>query len=105
MFLENIMGWPLQTPEELEVQVCVAPGDTGHQQPKDHSSYIYFFCSYMAFATIVFGVFFKTKLKRTLIDQGKEEMQQNEEELVQLKTKQEHSSSGNGKVSDEVRRK
>ena len=86
MFLENVMGWPLLTPEEMDVQVCVEEGDTGHQQPKDHSSYIYFFCSYMAFATLVFGVFFKTKLKRTLVDQGQEETAGNAEELKELKT-------------------
>ena len=91
MFLENVMGWPLQTPAELDVQVCVEEGDTGHQQPKDHSAYIYFICSYMAFATTVFGIFFKTKLKRTLIDQGEDG---HAEELVELKKQETAAENG-----------
>ena len=83
--------------------MCVEEGDTGHQQPKDHSAFVYFICSYMAFATLVFGLFFKTKLKRTLIDEGKEEEGgiHNEEELAELK-KEESVALAEGGNSEKI---
>ena len=88
MLLENVMGSPL-TPEEMEIQVCVEAGDEGHQQPKDHSAFIYFICIYMGVATLVFAMFFKTKLRRTMVDEGNEiehEMHDVSEEAVKLKS-------------------
>merc|ERR1712141_495237 len=36
----------------------------------NHSTFIYFATGYMFFMTLLFGLFFNTKLKRTMADEG-----------------------------------
>ena len=67
MLVENGLGTPLSE-EEMAVQTCVKLGEEGHQQPKDYSSYLYFITAYMSTLVVVFIVFFKTELKRSLAD-------------------------------------
>ena len=67
MEVENFLGKPLSE-EAMLIQSCVAPGDSGHQQPKDYSTYLYVINSYMVFFIIVFIIFFKTEMKRTKAD-------------------------------------
>ena len=75
MLIENVMGKDL-TPEEMEVQVCVSPvngtypEEEGKLHPMNHSTFIYFATGYMFFMTLLFGLFFNTKLKRTMVDEG-----------------------------------
>ena len=75
MLIENVMGKDL-TPEEMEVQVCVSPvngtypEEEGKLHPMNHSTFIYFATGYMFFMTLLFGLFFNTKLKRTMADEG-----------------------------------
>ena len=64
------------TPEEMEIQVCVSPvngtypEEEGKLHPMNHSTFIYFATGYMFFMTLLFGLFFNTKLKRTMADEG-----------------------------------
>ena len=65
------------TPQEMEIQVCVAkstngtyPEEEGKLHPMNHSTFIYFATGYMFFMTLLFGLFFNTKLKRTMADEG-----------------------------------
>ena len=76
MLIENVMGEDL-TPQEMEIQVCVAkssngtyPEEEGKLHPMNHSTFIYFATGYMFFMTLLFGLFFNTKLKRTMADEG-----------------------------------
>jgi hypothetical protein len=75
MLIENVMGEDL-TPEEMEIQVCVSkqngtyPEEEGKLHPMNHSTFIYFATGYMFFMTLLFGLFFNTKLKRTMADEG-----------------------------------
>ena len=76
MLIENVMGEDL-TPQEMEIQVCVAKSSNGTYQeeegklhPMNHSTFIYFATGYMFFMTLLFGLFFNTKLKRTMADEG-----------------------------------
>jgi hypothetical protein len=46
MEVENYFGSPL-TDEEMLIQSCVAPGEDGHQQPKNYSSYLNFITGYI----------------------------------------------------------
>ena len=75
MLIENVMGKDL-TPEEMEIQVCVSPvngtypEEEGKLHPMNHSTFIYFATGYMFFMTLLFGLFFNTKLKRTMADEG-----------------------------------
>ena len=68
MEIENYLGGPL-TEEEMQIQSCVSLTDTGHQQPKDYSNYLYFITGYMMTFVIIFMIFFGTELKRTKADQ------------------------------------
>jgi len=67
MLAENGLGRPL-TEDEMLVQSCVAAGESGHQQPKDYGSYLTFITVYMSSLIIVFALFFRTEMKRTLAD-------------------------------------
>ena len=65
------------TPQEMEIQVCVAKSsngtyteEEGKLHPMNHSTFIYFATGYMFFMTLLFGLFFNTKLKRTMADEG-----------------------------------
>ena len=76
MLIENVMGDPL-TKEEMEVQVCIPKNSNGTYtisegvlEPMNHSTFIYFATGYMFFMTLLFGLFFNTKLKRTMADEG-----------------------------------
>ena len=76
MLIENVMGEDL-TPQEMEIQVCVSkssngtyPEEEGKLHPMNHSTFIYFATGYMFFMTLLFGLFFNTKLKRTMADEG-----------------------------------
>ena len=80
MLIENVLGEPL-TPEEMEIQVCVDVTNGTHidtatnifkgsLEPMNHSRFIYFATGYMFFMTLLFGLFFNTKLKRTMADEG-----------------------------------
>lgn len=77
MLIENVMGEDLKG-EEMEIQVCVQKnengtypeGDAEGLHPKNHSTFIYFATGYMFFMTLLFGLFFNTKLKRTMADEG-----------------------------------
>ena len=89
MAIENSMGDEL-TEKEMEIQVCIpyTPSNTttldlttstespmsilsseyGKLHPMNHSTFIYFSTGYMFFMTLLFGLFFNTKLKRTMAD-------------------------------------
>ena len=75
MLIENVMGEDL-TPEEMEIQVCIPKQngtfleEEGKLHPMNHSTFIYFATGYMFFMTLLFGLFFNTKLKRTMADEG-----------------------------------
>lgn len=73
MFIENVLGDPL-TPEEQKIQVCQVNGtyieNGGSLEPMNHSKFIYFATGYMFFMVLLFGLFFNTKLKRTMADEG-----------------------------------
>merc|ERR1739844_759306 len=80
------------TEKEMEIQVCIpyTPSNTttldlttstespmsilsseyGKLHPMNHSTFIYFSTGYMFFMTLLFGLFFNTKLKRTMADEG-----------------------------------
>ncbi len=68
--MENSFGRPLSE-EEMLIQTCVEPGDEGHQQPKDYTSYLAFITAYMGFFIMVFVLFFKTELHRTNADSAR----------------------------------
>ena len=67
MEIENFLGEPLSE-EAMKIQSCVAPGDEGHQQPKDYTTYMYVINGYMIVFIVVFIIFFKTEMKRTKAD-------------------------------------
>ncbi len=67
MQVENSLGWPLSA-EEMLVQTCVDPHDMGHQQPKNYRPYLTFVTVYMSVFIVLFLIFFKTEMKRTLAD-------------------------------------
>jgi len=91
MLIENVLGDKL-TEKEMEIQVCIpyTPSNTttldlttstespmsilsseyGKLHPMNHSTFIYFSTGYMFFMTLLFGLFFNTKLKRTMADEG-----------------------------------
>ena len=99
MLIENVMGDRL-TEAEMLVQVCIPYNETatesslitasesslastegfrdvtsesiinGKLHPMNHSMFIYFATGYMFFMTLLFGLFFNTKLKRTMADEG-----------------------------------
>merc|ERR1739844_723301 len=77
MLIENVMGEDLKG-EEMNIQVCVVKNENGTYpagddeglHPKNHSTCIYFATGYMFFMTLLFGLFFNTKLKRTMADEG-----------------------------------
>ena len=77
MLIENVMGEDLKG-EEMNIQVCVVKNENGTYpagddeglHPKNHSTFIYFATGYMFFMTLLFGLFFNTKLKRTMADEG-----------------------------------
>jgi len=70
MPLENYLGHPLDGQDHL-IQTCVTENDTGHQQPKNYSTFLNFMAIYMISLTLLFLVFFNTELKRTKADQRK----------------------------------
>ena len=67
MEVENFLGKPLSD-DEMLIQSCVDPNDPGHQQPKDYSTYLYVINAYMIFFIVLFILFFKTEMKRTIAD-------------------------------------
>ena len=91
MAVENVMGDEL-TEKEMEIQVCIpnlpnnnislglvnniesstnnAPSEYEKLHPKNHSTFIYFSTGYMICMTCLFALFFNTKLKRTMADEG-----------------------------------
>ena len=76
MLIENVLGDELDD-EGMEIQVCVAKNVTKAQyekdgllQPMNHEKFIFFSTGYMFFWTLMFGLFFNTKLKRTMADRG-----------------------------------
>ena len=70
MYMENHLGTPFpKNSEESEIQSCVSKEDTGHQQPKDYSSYLNFITVYMVVMSCIYMVFFKTDMKRTKADE------------------------------------
>ena len=96
MLIENVMGDPL-TDEEMEIQVCIEKDVNGTftrnqdlhgaLEPMNHSTFIYFATGYMFFMTLLFGLFFNTKLKRTMADQGELDLEDvlNSDELNENK--------------------
>lgn len=69
MEIENYMGNPLTSEEDLKIQSCVAEGDSGHQQPKDYSSYLNFITGYMLVLSVLFMLCFSTVMHRTNADE------------------------------------
>ncbi len=69
--MENSLGTPLSD-EDMLVQTCVEPGETGHQQPKDYASYLNFITCYMVAMTLLFVVAFRSDMKRTRADHNAE---------------------------------
>lgn len=67
MEVENYLGTPL-TDEEMLIQTCVSPDDHGHAQPKHYGSYLNFLAIYTIIISLIFMVFFRTDMKRTLAD-------------------------------------
>ncbi len=72
MVVENYLSTDLSD-EEMLIQTCVAPGDEGHQQPKDHSAYLNFITVYMLCLSALFMLCFKTEMKRTNADEDSRE--------------------------------
>ena len=66
MVIENYMGTSLVN---NDIQTCVKPGDTGHQQPKDYSSYLNFIAVYIGLTQLLFILFFDTEMKRSKADE------------------------------------
>ena len=92
MLIENVMGEDLKG-EAMDIQVCVQKvngtypaGDDEGLHPKDHSTFIYFATGYMFFMTLLFGLFFNTKLKRTMADEGELDLKDvlNVREIIEI---------------------
>jgi hypothetical protein len=53
-----------------ESPMSILSSEYGKLHPMNHSTFIYFSTGYMFFMTLLFGLFFNTKLKRTMADEG-----------------------------------
>lgn len=85
MEVENHTGGPLSEEDKL-IQSCVAQGDSGHQQPKDYSGYLNFITIYMVLLSLLFMIFFKTDMKRTMADEDSKERTKNNQDIEKSTT-------------------